>query len=281
MPELPEVEIAKRSLARWLTGRRVVRAQAPATRIFRDARRSEFQALRGKLRTVGRRGKYLLFEFERGQGLLAHLGMTGKFVRRPPGAAEPHSRARLELDSGETIHFLDPRMFGSLRPGAPRELVQRPPWVRLGRDPLEDGLSATQLREALVQTRQPVKVALMDQSRVAGLGNLYAAEALFRAGLHPGRLPGTLGPAEWRRLARGIHAALRFGLATQRRAEVRYLAEGGEQQNPFFVYDRRGEPCRRCGQPIRAFTQAGRTTYWCPRCQPLRPRGRQRTRSSR
>ena len=124
MPELPEVEIARRNLTRWLGERRIVKAESDATRVFRGAKRAQFDKLRGKLEEANRRGKYLLLQFEGGQGLLTHLGMTGKFVRRPAGEEEPYSRARLHLDSGDVIHFRDPRMFGRLEP-TPAAAVRR------------------------------------------------------------------------------------------------------------------------------------------------------------
>ena len=269
MPELPEVEFARRALARWLEGRRVVRCEAPATRVFRGARREDFERLRGRLERLERRGKYLLFTFEADQGLLAHLGMTGKFVRRPGGHAEPYSRARMCLDDGQVLHLRDPRLFGRLEPAPAHALAALPAVRALGRDPLVDGLTPTQLAAALGLSRQPLKVALMDQRRLAGLGNIHAAEALFRAGLHPARRPASLSPEEWRRLARAVHQALRFALGHETGEEIAYVEEAGAP-NPFRIYGRAGEPCGRCGARVASFTQAGRTTHFCPRCQPAR-----------
>ncbi len=273
MPELPEVEIARRNLARWLDGRRVVKAEADDTRVFRGAQRARFSELKGRVEALERRGKYLLLTFEGGRGLLAHLGMTGKFVRRPEGHVEPYSRARFHLDDGKVIHLRDPRLFGRMEP-APAERLRGLKAVRaLGRDPLEDGLTAEQLREALGRTRQDLKVALMDQARLAGLGNIYAAEALFLAGLHPARKPSTLGPGEWERLARAIHETLASALKEEQGEEVVYLEERGAEDNPFRVYERAGGPCSKCGSRVRSMTQGGRTTHYCPKCQ---PKGRKR-----
>ena len=269
MPELPEVEVARRQLVRWLDGRRVVRAEAEKARTFRGADRARFLALRGRLVSAGRRGKYLLLEFEGGQGLLAHLGMTGKFVRRPEGHAEPWSRARLVLDDGAVVHYRDPRLFGQLVPAPAEALARLPAVAKLGRDPLVDGLTVEQLREALGDSRQDLKVALMDQTRVTGLGNIHAAEALFRAGLHPSRKPASLDAAGWRALHRGIHATLAFALEEEDGDEIAYVEEPGAP-NPFLVYGRAGESCTRCGTTVRAFTQGGRTTHFCPKCQPAR-----------
>jgi len=269
MPELPEVESARRNLVQWLDGRRVVRAEADASRVFRGARQEDFASLRGRLKSLERRGKYLLFTFEKGRGLLAHLGMTGRFVRRPEGVPVPYSRARLHLDTGDVIHFADSRLFGRLEPCDASRLYELEAVKALGRDPLVDGLTAAQLQEALASSRQDLKVALMDQGRVTGLGNIHAAEALFRAGLHPARKPATLTPEEWERLAEAIHASLAFGLEEQQGEEPAYLEEGAE--NRFLVYGRAGTACARCGTAVESFTQGGRTTHCCPQCQPLHP----------
>ncbi len=269
MPELPEVESARRNLVQWLDGRRVVRAEAEASRVFRGARPEDFASLRGRLKSLERRGKYLLFTFEKGRGLLAHLGMTGRFVRRPQGVPVPYSRARLHLDTGSVIHFADSRLFGRLEPCDASRLYELDAVKALGRDPLVDGLTAAQLQEALGSSRQDLKVALMDQGRVTGLGNIHAAEALFRAGLHPARKPTSLTPEEWERLADAIHASLAFGLEEQQGEEPAYLEEGAE--NRFLVYGRAGTACARCGTPVESFTQGGRTTHCCPRCQPPHP----------
>lgn len=269
MPELPEVEIARRNLERWFAGRRVVRAEAERTRTFRGADVRLFEAIRGRLQWATRRGKYLLLAFEGNRGALVHLGMTGKLVKRPAGVAERYSRARLHLDSGEVVHFRDARLFGRIRP-APADrlssLVEH-----LGVDPLVDGVSPRRLKEALGGTRREIKIALMDQERIAGLGNIHAAEALYRAGIHPARRPSTLSDEEWRLLARAIDAAIAFALESQKDEEISYVEEPGAE-NPFSVYGRAGEECRRCGKVIESFVQGGRTTHFCPGCQPRRRR---------
>jgi formamidopyrimidine-DNA glycosylase len=272
MPELPEVEIARRNLASWFHGRRVVKAEADDTRVFRGAKRAKFSELTGRVEAVERRGKYLLLTFEGGRGLLAHLGMTGKFVRRPEGHVEPFSRARFHLDSGTVIHLADSRLFGRMEPAPAAKLHQLKTIQELGRDPLLDGLTGEQLQEAVGRSKQDLKVALMDQGRLAGLGNIHAAEALFRAGLHPARKPATLKPEEWQRLAHAIHETIEFALQEQAGEEPVYLEESGSE-NTFLVYGRAGGPCSRCGAKVVSFTQGGRTTHACPKCQ---PKGRKR-----
>lgn len=273
MPELPEVELARRSLLRWFKGHRVVKAEAEQSRTFRTGRRSDFEKLRGPLQHADRRGKYLLLTFGDGQGLVAHLGMTGKFVKRRSGLAEPYSRARFVLENGEVIHFRDPRMFGEMQPAPASELTALKAVAKLGRDPLVDGLTAEQLQEAIGDSKQELKVALMDQTRLAGLGNIHAAEALFRAGIHPGRKPKSLSAAEWSALCDAIHAALEFGLSEQDGkgdADIEYVEEPGST-NPFLIYGRAGTACARCGTTVKSFTQGGRTTHFCPSCQPKNP----------
>lgn len=269
VPELPEVELTRRNLVRWLRGREVARAEADPGRIFRGADASAFERLRGPLVNAGRRGKYLMLEFGDGAGVLAHLGMTGKFVRRAQGEPARFSRARLVLDDGMVIHYADPRLFGRIEPHPAQSLRQMPVIAALGVDPLEDGLTWKQLAEAVAPSRQALKVALMDQGRIAGLGNIHAAEALYRAGLHPARAPGSLSDAEWKALARGIDRALKFALEQEEGEELEYVEEPGAE-NPFLIYGRQGEPCRKCKASIQSFVQGGRTTHFCPKCQPKR-----------
>lgn len=274
MPELPEVEFARRSLVRWFDGRELVKAEADKkARTFRGASPAEFETIKGSLKKAERRGKYLMLSFSDGHGLVAHLGMTGKFVKRAAGAQEPYSRAKFVLDSGEVIHFRDPRLFGRMEPMRDHELATNSTIVALGHDPLVDGLTGAQLAARVGSSKQDLKVALMDQSRVAGLGNIHAAEALFRAKIHPARKPATLTDAEAGALAKAIHVSIAFALKTEGgNDEIQYVKEG-EAENPFFVYDRGGLPCMKCKTLIESFDQGGRTTYFCPGCQPA-PKGR-------
>ncbi len=256
MPELPEVEYARRHLEEWLGSHAVVAAHAAPTRIFRGADKKAFEALRGKATRVERRGKLLLIVFSNG-AVRSHLGMSGKWVRRDD-EDEKHSRAYFTLDDGTFVHYRDPRMFGRIEPTEETHLDPR----ELGVDAL--GIDAAALRKALEGARQPIKVALMDQSRIAGLGNIQASEALYRAKISPFR--STAKVTEWAALARGINASLSHTLRAQARREIVYVEEDASA-NPFWVYGRKGEPCRVCRGRIAAKTQAGRTTYYCPRCQ--------------
>ncbi len=275
MPELPEVEIAARNLRRWTRGRRLVRLEGdPGARyIFRPSTpRALARALEGgRFGPIRRVGKNLLVAMDRdGEpvGLLAHLGMTGKWLLRRNGDPAPRfSRARLALDDGSVLHFSDLRLFGRLRaiPGARFDEV--PEVAALGPDPLEAGIDADRLHEALARSRLPVKVRIMDQRIVPGVGNIYASEALFRARIDPRRKGASVSRKGAGALARAIVEAMREGIARQEGPEITYVEEPGAE-NPFLVYAREGETCPRCRRAkIARIVQAQRSTFFCPRCQ--------------
>jgi formamidopyrimidine-DNA glycosylase len=274
VPELPEVEVAARNLRRWTAGRRIVEIETDprARRIFRPLSRAGLaRALAGaRFGPVRRIGKQLLIGLEKDGaplGLLSHLGMTGKWVRREGDADPPrHARARLRLDDGSTLHYQDMRLFGRLRivPGA--RFGEVPEVAALGPDPLEEGIDAARLRDGLARSRLAVKVRLLDQALLPGVGNIQAGESLFRARIDPRREARSLSRAEVRRLAGAILASFRESIAAQDGPEIAYVEEGGA--NPFQVYDREGERCPRCRRAeIRRIVQAQRSTYFCPRCQ--------------
>jgi formamidopyrimidine-DNA glycosylase len=275
VPELPEVEVAARCLRAWAGGRRVeaVETDRRAARLFRPGTRPAFaRALTGRsLEGVRRVGKQLLLTLGGGPplGLVSHLGMTGKWLRRAPGEeAPPHSRARLRLDDGAWLHYQDPRLFGRLRlvPGARFEALAD--LEALGPDPLDEGVDPARLGALLGRTARAVKVALLDQRLLPGVGNIHASEACFRAGIDPRRASRRLAGSEVERLAEAVLASLRQGLADHLAAgpEIAYVEEGGE--NPFLVYAREGEPCPRCARgALRRIVQAQRATFFCPRCQ--------------
>lgn len=269
MPELPEVEFARQCLTRWLRGKRLERATAsPATRVLRGSSEDALRALEGhRIEDIERRGKWLLWKLSAGAGALAHLGMTGRFVWRPVDDEPRWSRVRLEVKGG-AVHFVDPRMFGRLLPGGFDELAHRREWRAQGPDAWDETWTPASLRDALGATKSPVKVALMDQAKVAGLGNIQATEALWRARLHPGRPPASLDANDWRRLVAGIRWTLERTLADLSGDEITYVEED-PSSNPFLVYAREGEPCPRCSTTLEKLTLAGRTTIWCPACQPV------------
>ncbi|MBI2892140.1 MAG: bifunctional DNA-formamidopyrimidine glycosylase/DNA-(apurinic or apyrimidinic site) lyase [Deltaproteobacteria bacterium] len=270
MPELPEVEHASMLLRRWLAGRTIARAEAESTRVFRGSDRQMFEmGLPGRrFERVDRRGKYLVLTFDGDVALLSHLGMTGKWIRQPPGDPAPdHSRARLRLDDGVVIHYSDVRLFGRLAIHSASGIATLPELEELGPDALSDGVDVDRLAAKLSGTPRAVKLVLMDQSVLAGIGNIQATEALFRARVHPARPGRSLDRSEVRAIARGIEASIAHTIQQIRREEEMRLPEEREK-SPFLVYDRAGEPCPRCRTRTGRILLGGRTTAFCPRCQP-------------
>lgn len=274
MPELPEVETVRRHLVPVLEGAGIVRATITDPRLTRPFAPELVAAeLEGeRIARVERRGKYLIVRFESGRVLLVHLRMTGSFRSAPRGslADDPHRRAILTMDNGSDVGYRDVRRFGTwelLEPGEEESYLG----VRLGPEPLERELSAARLAARLQGRRASLKAALLDQRTVAGLGNIYVDEALWRARLHPRRLAGSLDGEEVRRLHRAVRDALRLGIANQGSTLSTYaLPDGatGRMQDEFRVYGRGGEPCERCGTLLERLVVAGRGTTYCPRCQP-------------
>jgi formamidopyrimidine-DNA glycosylase len=291
MPELPEVEVAARNLGRWTKGRRIraVHAGAHADRVFRPAAPTALRALAGaRVRDLRRVGKNLLITLDAARGgalgAWSHLGLTGKWVRRDAGDAAPkNSRLDLELDDGAHLHYVDPRMFGRFRlvPGA--RFDELPEIRALGPDPLTDGIDAAALHARLARTRLPIKVAIMDQALLPGVGNIQASESLFRARIDPRRPARSLSRAEVGRLARAIRASIDFTLSTFADtgadgggADIVYVEER-RTSNPFLVYGRAGEPCPRANKRVKKrgrghatitrIVQAQRSTFFCGDCQ--------------
>jgi formamidopyrimidine-DNA glycosylase len=275
MPELPEVEAARTQLERWAAGRtlrairmvdRAVVRRTLSTKPSDAVADGEAQlaVLVGEVAGVpSRYGKRLGWTFG-SRALLCHFGMTGAWVRSLPGAPQP-ANARLALEFDELVlWFVDSRRFGCVVVVDASE-VPRALRAGTGPDAVLEPMDGRALRAA-VSSRKPVKVALMEQDRLAGLGNIHAAESLFRAGIAPKRRADALGPAEWDRLAAGIVTQLTETIASNAETdELVYVNMGGP--NPFVVYQREGEGCAVCGAIILAEELAGRTTFWCPTCQ--------------
>ena len=275
MPELPEVERTARRLRGWVRGRAIeCLVHADAQVLKQVTERQLAAAVRGVgVRAIARRAKYLLVKLANEHTLLVHLGMTGKLVRRAPGERPDYSRLALALvgvsgaAGGEVVvHLVDPRKLGAVRLVATRDLARHPSLAHLGPEPLSRAFTPRVLGEALDGKRGPLKVALMDQAVVAGIGNIQSAEGLWKARLDPFRPAGSLQPAELARLVSGLRWTLTESLARDRGAETTYVSES-KDENPFVIYGRKGEPCPRCGSPIERRALAGRGTYWCPRCQ--------------
>jgi formamidopyrimidine-DNA glycosylase len=269
MPELPEVEVTRRGLLPRLAGHRVsaVTARAAALRYPLPA---DLPALLGgrPLRDIGRRGKYLLFAFDHGH-LLVHLGMSGSLALTGPEAA-PGRHDHFDIAFGQLVLRLhDPRRFGAVLwiEGDP---AAHPLLAHLGCEPLSRGFTARSLAASLAGRKMAIKPALMDASIVVGVGNIYASESLYRAGIDPRRAAGSVSPPRLARLVPAIKATLRAAIrAGGSTLRDYYGCDGaaGDFQLRHRVYGRAGLPCSSCGSPIRMLRQANRATYFCPRCQ--------------
>ena len=279
MPELPEVETVRARLEPVLVGRRFDRVEIRDPRVTRPAEPQEVAAeLEGEVvQAVERRGKYLVVRFESGRVLLIHLRMTGTMRHESDGAPEhgPHLRVVVTLDDGSDVTYRDVRRFGTwllLEPGEETEYLAS----RLGEEPLTRAFTPATLAARLHRRRAPVKAALLDQRAAAGMGNIYADEALWRARIHPLRPAGELDEQEVRRLHKAVREALRAGIARQGTTLRDYRTPDGAEgrmQTALRVYGRDGEPCYRCGAQIGKTRAAGRGTWYCPSCQPLVPPG--------
>jgi formamidopyrimidine-DNA glycosylase len=277
VPELPEVETIRRQLAPLVEGRVVARLEIADPRwCLPLAAEAIVDAVQGRrVQRLARRGKYLVWELEDEAFLLMHLRMTGTLLYDPPPDT-PYERVRWVLDDGHQLRFCDPRRFGTgqLALGTPaRDAFFA---ARLGLEPLDGELTGEALRRMARGRRAPVKAFLLDQRRIAGVGNIYADEALFRAGIHPLRAVGTLTRAQCDALALAVREALQAGVAAGGATidDFRHVdGVRGAFQNEFLVHRRRGEPCPRCAAPVVKFVAAGRGTYACESCQP-RPRRR-------
>ena len=264
MPELPEVETIRAQLALRLEGRTLARVEILDPRLTRPFDLFEVaEELEGdRVAAVERRGKYLVLRLESGLVLLVHLRMTGSFGFGPAS----HERAVLELDDGTRITYRDLRRFGTwllLESDEAEEHLA----IRLGPEPLESRFTTAFLAARLAGRRAPVKAAVLEQRTVAGLGNIYADEALWHAGIHPLRAAGELSAEQIAALRRGIRLALRTGIRRQGADLGDGAYAGGRMQHEFHVYGRAGEPCDRCGTPIEKTRAGGRGTWYCPRCQ--------------
>ena len=266
MPELPEVETIRTALEPLLTGRRIDRAELFDYRLtLPEPPEAVAQELAGeRVVHVGRRGKYLLLRFESGRVLLIHLRMTGS-LRAGRLDDDAYRRALLDLDDGSSVAYRDIRRFGTWLLLDPDDVE---PYLakRLSVDPFDRRFDLARL----ARRRAPVKAAILDQRAVAGLGNIYADEALWRARIHPLRPAGSLDAEELRLLKRAIRQALRMGIARQGATLRDYSDPNGKRgrmQHEFKVYGREGEPCDRCGTPIAKTRVGGRGTWYCASCQ--------------
>lgn len=274
MPELPEVETIRRQLEPKLSGRTIADAQVLDPLWCAPRRPAEVEALlRGRrIEGVGRRGKYLVVELDGERFLVMHLRMTGNLLWFDPYDEEepPYLRVRLVLDGGERILFTDLRRFGTGIVLDGRDELEEYLSSRLGPEPLDPAFTPDVLKERASGRKAPVKAFLLDQSRIAGIGNIYADEALFRARIHPLKPAGKLRRDELARLRDAIVETLEAGIDSFGASIDRYRdsnGERGDMQNRFLIHLREGEPCFRCGHEVVKLRAAGRGTYICPNCQ--------------
>ncbi len=269
------METVVRGLRPRVEGRRVERLEVRQPLVIRGSLAGFRRALCGaRIERVRRHGKYILLElrspanYARPKVWLVHLGMTGQFyVCRPKAERLPHTHVVARLSSGAELRYRDPRRFGKMLLVAATELADY--FAPLGPEPLQ--VSFSKFCRLFTKRRAPVKNLLLNQNRLRGLGNIYAIEALFVARIHPARVAGSLERAELRRLYQAMRGVLRRAIAEQGTTVADYrTAEGtpGDYQNFLRVYDRKGKPCPRCGAAIVRIIQAGRSTHFCPRCQP-------------
>jgi formamidopyrimidine-DNA glycosylase len=276
VPELPEVETVRRGLDPVLTGRRLTRVEARRPDLRRPLPRGFARRLRGaRVLGVDRRAKYLLVRLDGGLVLMAHLGMSGSFrvFDHPPPPPGPHDHVIFETDAGKTVYFHDPRRFGLMDLVAESRLARHPLLAGLGPEPLDRALDGPALAVRLAGRRTSVKAALMDQGVIAGLGNIYVSEILFRAGISPRRLATNVKGARAERLVRAVRAVLADAIAAGGSSLRDHRAPDGELgyfQHDFAVYGRAGEPCPGCRCDvaatggIRQLVQGGRATFYCP-----------------
>ena len=271
MPELPEVETIRRQLAPRLEGRTIVRAEILDPRWTRPEPPASVEAeLCGSgVERVGRAGKYLVWSLSGERYLLMHLRMTGVLLLDPL-ADPPHTSVRLNLDAGHRLIYVDPRRFGTghLVLGARARDAYLA--ARIGAEPFTPEFTTEYLCRVARGRTAPVKSFITDQRRVAGVGNIYADEALFRAGIHPLRPAGRLSTVQWARLRGAIEEALRAGIEAKGASidDFRHIdGARGSFQDRFLVHRRAGEPCPNCGRPVRKIVVGGRGTYVCGHCQ--------------
>jgi formamidopyrimidine-DNA glycosylase len=275
MPELPEVELVVRSLQNLIVGRSVVRAEILRPRLIPGISSDEFGTrLKGrKIEGVSRRGKFILATFDDNVTLITHLRMSGRFGYLPPEKALPKfTHAIFYLDNEMRLIFSDQRHFGMMKIMQTNEIEDSGELSKLGPEPFGDSFTTGYLRSVMAASRRTIKETLLDQSRVVGLGNIYAAEVLFSARVRPTTLAAKLSKTRVERIRGAILDILGDAVANGSTLNVdpenidgSYYGGGFEQR--WAVYDRENEPCHVCGAVIRRIAQTGRSTYFCPKCQ--------------
>ncbi len=275
MPELPEVETVARALDQLVSDRHIVSAELLRQRLAPDTPAERFSARLGgrTINFVHRRGKHILFDLSDGLTLITHLRMSGRFSLLGVDDEDPKfTHARFQLDGDDRLVFDDQRHFGMMKIVPTAELFAAKELARLGPEPFSDEFSAEYLHRVVKASRRTLKETLLDQSKVCGVGNIYASEAMFAAGVHPSMRGEKISRPRAARLRDAIVAVLRDAVdhadgraVDPRDLEGNYYSLGNDIR--WWVYDREGEPCRNCDSPIQRLKQAGRSTYFCRKCQ--------------
>ncbi len=275
VPELPEVETIRRGLKPHLCGKvlQTIRVHEPRLRWPVDEAKLKAAIGGRRLRDIRRRAKYLLFDFEGELTLLVHLGMSGQLrLLRKPAELERHDHIQLFFEDGLELRYRDPRRFGMMDAVATDRVAEHPRLQHLGAEPLDESIPAESFYDTVRQSRKPIKNLLMDGTFLVGVGNIYANEALFYAGVHPETPAHRLSLEKWRELLACVRQVLRRALregGTTLNDFVDSRGEPGYFQLSLAVYGREGEPCPQCGSAIQKTVLTGRGTFFCPRCQPL------------
>ncbi|MEQ8558552.1 MAG: bifunctional DNA-formamidopyrimidine glycosylase/DNA-(apurinic or apyrimidinic site) lyase [Henriciella sp.] len=281
MPELPEVETVRRGLAPVMEGRTIVSVvlNRPDLRFPLPSRFAE-RVGGTRITRLSRRAKFLVAELSSGDALIMHLGMSGRFTitdgtrpgdfhhEIPPDPK--HDHVIFHIEGGQVVTYNDPRRFGFMELWPLQQMEQYPRLAGYGPEPLSNEFSHAWLNEALKDKKAPIKAALLDQRMIAGLGNIYVCEALYRAGISPRRRASTVPGQRAAKLAVSINDVIREAIAAGGSSISDFKAATGELgyfQHTFSVYDREGEPCRKCGAPIRRIVQSGRSSFYCGACQ--------------
>ena len=275
MPELPEVEHVVRALRRSVRGRQIVATEVTLPKLISPSSPAAFyRKLKGtRITGLNRRGKYILIELDSDLILAVHLRMTGQFLVLAPDDPLPrHAHAVFYLDDDRRLVFRDQRQFGVMRLVASSQLGETKGIVELAPEPFSADFSLTYLKEICARSRRTLKTLLLDQTRVLGLGNIYAAEALFRARVNPFKIASELSSRRVERLHQAIRDVLRAAVSGNSTLRLNLENPNGFSYGEAFgkvwqVYEREGKSCFKCGARIRRLTHGGRSTYWCPKCQ--------------
>jgi formamidopyrimidine-DNA glycosylase len=280
MPELPEVETVRRGLAPAMEGKRILRVQTRRKDLRFPFPENFNQRIEGaRMKHLGRRAKYLVGELSNGEALIMHLGMTGRFTvsgikpgkfHHAAGEDEKHDHVVFEMQGGARVVFNDARRFGFMDLWPVDDLENYAPFSGMGPEPISNAFSGAYLAEAFKGKKTPVKSALLDQNVVAGLGNIYVCEALFRSGISPKKLAGAIRKDRLERLAIEVRKVIEEAIVAGGSSISDFRQSDGELgyfQHSFQVYDREGDACVVCAKPVKRMVQSGRSTFYCAGCQ--------------